>query len=347
MINFTAARKLYRNPIGSTPATRFCLIPSIKYTCRLYRGRTNATMSWMDSWSRPSKSQSTPAPYYLLPGGENTPYCHSCGRVIGQRKTNAAATAKTEAKYCSARCRSQKPGKLDREIEGAFVRLLTGQEALGDGIGAGDGKKPAKKDKGGKKVKGDRRILVPCSAVEELVFGKKDGDGDGHSTRSGTPEPETEHEEHQTAVLGGDGQVGQDDPAPEDVAAGTIGSKDMIYIDGDVLARMSIRSGTRIRPPQNVSEVNGSVGGEKGRAERIEENEEMLEKRRQGQKRAKEKEMVKCAARRGVVFGFKINGVSAGGNDGGGEQRLCEAVMNGKVVEPSFAKGDWFVRWRE
>jgi hypothetical protein len=111
------------------------------------------------------------------------------------------------------------------------------------------------------------------------------------------------------------------------------------YIDGDVLARMSVRSGTRIRPAQSVSEVNGSVGGEKGRAERIHETDEMLEKRRQGQRRAKEREMTKCAARRGVVFGFSVN------EDG--EKRLCEAVMSGKVVEPSFAKGDWAIRWRE
>ncbi|RSL62850.1 hypothetical protein CEP54_005542 [Fusarium duplospermum] len=107
-------------------------------------------------------------------------------------------------------------------------------------------------------------------------------------------------------------------------------------IDGHLLARMAVRSGTRIRPPQSISEVNGSVGGEKGRAERIQETEAMLEKRKEGQKRAKEKEMTKCAARRGVVFGFLV----------GEERRLCEAVMAGKVVEPSFAKGDWSIRWR-
>lgn len=43
-----------------------------------------AKMSWMDSWSRPNKTQATPAPYYLLPGGESTPYCKTCGRVIGR-----------------------------------------------------------------------------------------------------------------------------------------------------------------------------------------------------------------------------------------------------------------------
>jgi hypothetical protein len=46
-----------------------------------------AKMSWMDSWSRPTKSQATPAPYYLLPGGESTPYCKTCGRVISKSLT--------------------------------------------------------------------------------------------------------------------------------------------------------------------------------------------------------------------------------------------------------------------
>ncbi|KAH8601908.1 hypothetical protein B0O99DRAFT_714007 [Bisporella sp. PMI_857] len=81
---------------------------------------------------------------------------------------------------------------------------------------------------------------------------------------------------------------------------------DYELVEGDMLVRTSIRSGTRMRPPQDVSEVTGGVGGEKGRAERIEETEEMLRKRREGQRRANEREMVRCAARRGVAFGFVI-----------------------------------------
>lgn len=304
-------------------------------------------MSWMDSWSRPSKSQATPAPYYLLPGGEDTPYCHSCGRLISQRRTNAAASAKSEARYCSTRCRSHKPGKLDREVERAFVGFLDGEAALdghADGSGADRGKHAKKGKKGSHKVKGDQRILVPCSAVEDLMFGRKSEDS--RSDNSRTPDPETEHVEH-----GPPEQLARNDPTPAEVAEGVVAGADGGgYVDGDILARMSIRSGTRTRPPQHVSEVNGSVGGEKGWAERIEENEEMLEKRRQGLRRAKEREMVRCAARRGVVFGFRVDG-GAGGVDekgrGGEQRRLCEAVMNGKVVEPSFAKGDWSIRWRE
>ena len=110
-------------------------------------------------------------------------------------------------------------------------------------------------------------------------------------------------------------------------------------VDADVIARLSIRSGTRIRPPQGVSEVNGGIGGEKGVKERILETDDMLAKRREGQRKADERELVRCAARRGVAFGF-LTGV-------GEERRLCEAVMQGKVVESSFAKGEWGVRWRE
>lgn len=75
--------------------------------------------------------------------------------------------------------------------------------------------------------------------------------------------------------------------------------------------------------------------------------------------RPKEREMVRCAARRGVVFGFVVV-ESTDGKEGqspkdqGADEatmeasrRKCEAVMLGKVVEPSFAKGDWSIRWRE
>lgn len=95
----------------------------------------------------------------------------------------------------------------------------------------------------------------------------------------------------------------------------------------------------KIRPPQSQNDVNGSVGGEKGWAERIEETDEMRAKRRQGQRRADEREMVRKAARRGCAFGFAVDGES--------ERRMCEAVMKGAVVEASFAKGEWGIRWRE
>jgi hypothetical protein len=181
--------------------------------------------------------------------------------------------------------------------------------------------------KGKKKPKGDSRILVSCSAVENLVFGDR-------------------HDPTKTAGRNRDraqrGVPDDEEWKPVDMADKPMAKEEEEVVDGDLLARMSIRSGTRVRPSQDVSEVNGGVGGEKGRAERIEENEEMMQKRIEGQQRAHEREMVRCAARRGIAFGFVV-----GSGSGEQEKRKCEAVMQGKVVESSFAKGDWSIRWRE
>lgn len=77
----------------------------------------------------------------------------------------------------------------------------------------------------------------------------------------------------------------------------------------------------------------------------------------QGLKVAKEREKVRQAARRGVAFGFRVGcddreGVEAGPGgeeyEGGGRRkRRVEAVQNGRVVEASFAKGEWGIRWKE
>ncbi len=134
-------------------------------------------MSWMDSWSRPSKHSATPPPLHLLPGGESTPYCHSCGRVIGSRKTQTSKSRKETVKYCSERCRHQKPGEIDHIIEQTYVSLLNGEDPTilssnsspievsilkKDGIRASF-----------RKVKGDPRITVLCSTVEDVVFGSR------------------------------------------------------------------------------------------------------------------------------------------------------------------------------
>lgn len=91
-----------------------------------------------------------------------------------------------------------------------------------------------------------------------------------------------------------------------------------------------------------------------------------LSKMQAGQRRAEHREMVRRAARRAVVFGFdqepapsnhdrvsgkrgRRSGESAAPNDQPPRpaRRKCEALMNGSVVEPSFAKGNWAIRWRE
>ncbi|KAL1851689.1 hypothetical protein VTK73DRAFT_9380 [Phialemonium thermophilum] len=284
-------------------------------------------MSWMDSWSRPAKQQATPAPFYLIPGAENTPYCKTCGRVISTRKAGSSRAARSSSKepvvYCSTRCRHAKPGKVDREIEAAFVRFLNGEEELPAGMSP-------------PRVKGDNRVLVPVDAVQERVFGRVTQD---RSSLDGS----TSSEEAEDNSLDCISETRED--AGEGQATEQENEKDG-PVDYDVVARMAVRSGSRIRPPQAVSEVNGSVGGEKGWAERIDETDEMREKRRLGLKAVREKEMVRAAARRGVVFGFLVEG--GGDGDRSPPRRVkCEAVMQGKVVEPSFAKGNWCVRWRE
>jgi hypothetical protein len=262
--------------------------------------------------------------------------------VIGSRKTGESTSASTPARYCSSRCRSHKPGPLDRKIERAFVAFLTGQEELPAEYRSSGGDKKADK-KGGKvgssRLKGDPRIVVSCEAVESFLFGQ--------SHREQDAGPSQDHDFSDASLDLGDGsEKGSDVAEPvlhadEPLSDSNLSRAEMQArdVDGHRLAALSIRSGTRKRPPQDVSEVNGSVGGEKGRAERAEETPEALEKRLQGQRKVKEREMVRCAARRGVIFGFAVGD--------GEERKKCEALMQGKVVEPSFAKGDWGIRWRE
>ncbi|KAK1687397.1 hypothetical protein BDP55DRAFT_659980 [Colletotrichum godetiae] len=327
--------------ISTTPLT---LIPhTLTHRTVLH----TTTMSWMDSWSRPGKSQATPAPFYLLPNGDQTSYCRTCGRVISSRKTTSAAassksssnkvkseTSKSagEAKYCSSRCRAKKPSRLDKEIEQVFVRFLQGDEEVQN-----DAKAKTKK------TKGDTRILVPCDVVEESFFGERKapdrvyGRGKNRASRV-IPGKEGSSDDEDISIQD---RRSYDEDAGEDIIDEMLGldRSKSAELDPSVQASLSVRSGTRVRPPQTQSQVNGSVGGEKGRAERVEETEEMREKRAEGQRRAHEREMVRCAARRGVVFGFLVGD--------GEERRKCEAVRQGKVVEPSFAKGEWSIRWRE
>ncbi len=63
-----------------------------------------------------------------------------------------------------------------------------------------------------------------------------------------------------------------------------------------------------------------------------------------GMQRAQNRERVRQAARRGVVFGFLVPGREGDEERG---RRRAEAVQNGRVVEASFAKGEWGVRWVE
>lgn len=114
---------------------------------------------------------------------------------------------------------------------------------------------------------------------------------------------------------------------------------------------------------ENDDLIVGAEGDEKSADESSDARKaDALEKQKAGNKRAKEREMVRRAARRAVVFGFPVDQAEAerpqsrGKNASKEEQegppediprRKCEALMSGHVVEPSYAKGNWSIRWRE
>jgi hypothetical protein len=339
----------------------------------------------MDSWSRPSKHAVTPPPLYLTVG-DTVPYCHSCGRVISERRKTQSAT---EVKYCSARCRNSKPGPVDRKIEATFAALLNGaspeslKENAGaepvkpgekehgfeerDGKGGKGEKKHQKKPSKSKSTKGDHRIIIECAAVEEIVFQReKDpekvyGRRKNRKARFVVEKPEdwksVDMVDQPAPTSGGPLTAPSDStttPQPQPVFTSdedTVSDSEGEAEGGIVIEPSaapaehlpdSVEYGYgsgKIRPPQSQNDVNGSVGGEKGWAERQEETDEARLKRREGQKRADEREAVRKAARRGCAFGFTVDGES--------EKRKCEAVMKGVVVEASYAKGEWGIRWRE
>ncbi|GAB7361085.1 hypothetical protein MBLNU230_g1123t1 [Neophaeotheca triangularis] len=319
----------------------------------------------MDSWSRPSKSQATPAPFYLTQG-DDVPYCHSCGRVIGQRRANSSKTSSTEVKYCSDRCKRNKPStgpkSIDSRIHDALVALLKGLEppksvrgeAEDDDVEAEQAALKAAKAKKAFPKKGDPRIIVQLSQVGEAVFGNRQNPEKVYGRnknryKRGVPDaPEWK-------------SVDMEDPSSQPPQNDPDDSWDSGSETADEVGGVPIN----VRPPQNESDVNFSVGGERGWSEKIDETPEMLQRRREGQKRAEEQEVVKRAARRAVVFGLLVNADEVevkSGKGGKGKRKKhevehleadaqvrkkCEALMHGAVVEPSFAKGDWSIRWRE
>ncbi|CBX91116.1 hypothetical protein IAQ61_002576 [Plenodomus lingam] len=334
-------------------------------------------MSWMDSWSRPSKHALTPPPLYLTVG-DTVPYCHTCGRVISERRKSQNATA---VKYCSARCRNNKPGPMDRKIEATLAALLNGaapesckenaqtdvqprpkaEEGTAkekDPFGSkGEKREKKHKKKASKSNKGEPRIIIDCSTVQELVFQReKDPEKvygrrknrrarfvvekpeDGKSVDMVDHPPPSQHNpptpspQHQHTYSSDEDSVSDSDSE----------HKGGIILESAQQAPSDPEfgyGGGKIRPPQAQNDVNGSIGGEKGWAERGEETDEMKAKRRQGQKRADEREAVRKAARRGCAFGLAVEGEEG--------RRKTEAVRKGVVVEASFAKGEWGIRWRE
>ena len=327
-------------------------------------------MSWIDSWSRPSKHAATPPPLYLLPGGEATPYCHSCGRVIKSRNQQATKGTKETVKYCSERCRHQKPGEIDHLIEQTYVSLLNGEEpAICSSESGPNGVPASQKDKAAvfaKKVKGDPRVTVLCTIVEALVFGSRydpEKVFGRKKNRAKRGAPETDEWR----------SVDMEDSTQtyEESARRHSEEKDIALTLQDEHQTPVTFGAGKVRPAQAVSDVNFSIGGERGWAEKIEETEELKKKRLDGQRKAEEREVVRCAARRLCAFGVAVprelerpqegtgtarrkqkktargDAEEAAPNQEG-KRKKCEALLkDGTVVEASFAKGEWGIRWRE
>lgn len=282
------------------------------------------------------------------------------------QNTDSKKSAKkqnNEIKYCSDRCRSRKPGPIDRKIEKTITALLNDEKDSGI-------EKTAAKTRA---VKGDPRLIITCDEIEEIVFGSRFDPEKTHGRRKNRKPraiPEKDGEWKSVDMVSESDSESENDREEEEEQQPMHDDRDSIHYDTDGSVP-SIDGGVRIRPPQDQSEVNFSVGGERGRQEKIEESADDLERRRQGAKRAEEREMVRRAARRGVVFGFEVPraepphnkkpGKTKGKNSKRGdgmedeveavssttEIRKAEAIMAGMVVEPSYAKGNWSIRWRQ
>ncbi len=254
------------------------------------------------------------------------PVCYGDLIIAGARKSTKAKTS--TVKYCSDRCRNRKPGPRDKRIERTITSLLNSEEDSGiEKTGAES-----------RKIKGDKRVIVTMDEIEEVAFDRpKDPEKVYGRTKDRRKRGVPEKGEWQSVDM----ETSEDDVNEE---------------QNDATFRQV--KGDHVRPSQLESEVNFSVGGERGKQEKIEEDEAMKQRRDEGQRLAEEREMVRRAARRGIVFGFvvpagggEMKAGQGGQADGGGVEigvrRKCEALMNGNVVEPSYAKGNWSVRWRD
>jgi hypothetical protein len=296
----------------------------------------------MDSWSRPSKGQAAPPPFYLTQG-ESARYCHTCGRIIGSRRTSSSKASSSEVKYCSDKCKHNK--SKDKSIEIALLALLLGKDPQ-DPERSGATQPTSLKAKP-KTKKGDPRIIVKMSDIETAVFGnmndpEKVYGRNKNRVKRGLPD----QEEWRSVDMECEAQQVRSELV---VTSDGVSDGNSALMQNDMIAIQH-----HIRPTQLNSDVNGSIGGEKGWAERIEETPDMLQKRLEGQKKAQNRELVRNAARRAVAFGLLFEDTieqpkhkHKGGERPEEVRRKCEALMNGTVVDPSFAKGDWSIRWRE
>lgn len=192
----------------------------------------------------------------------------------------------------------------------------------------------------------DAENLVLCSTVERFVFGENESNLSLYPKQPKKTTSDCESEEYPFEDSGYDFE-----------------SNSSLH-DGTDRTLPALGSGVSLKSANSHENLQVSSG--KGTEHYLEEQQD---KAKLGMIKAEQKEIVKRAARRGCVFGFALASNSGDtltfnngdnmkmfaenklkpnfDNDAIDARRKCEAVSNGRVVEPSFAKGNWGIRWRE
>lgn len=175
---------------------------------------------------------------------------------------------------------------------------------------------------------GGERKVMGCEEVQRVVFSVSRG----KEVRGGGKVADGEDE--------GDGGIGEGygsgnereevDAADDDDDDGDGGVRLPTYMEP------SQASSCKSTPTPTSTSTSASIGISKTRRN------PPLTLQQWGLEKAKEREQVRQAARRGVAFGFEV-----ANEDGETSRRRVEAVQYGRVVEASFAKGSWGVRWRD
>lgn len=99
----------------------------------------------------------------------------------GTRKSQTTKAASTPVKYCSDRCRhnkpSQAPESVDCRISDTFIALLNDQKPYPDlsqdPVASAEMSPPKSVTGSSKKVKGETRVTISCAEVETIVFGAR------------------------------------------------------------------------------------------------------------------------------------------------------------------------------
>ena len=192
----------------------------------------------------------------------------------------------------------------------------------------------------------DAENVVLCSTVEQFVFGENDADQRVNPRQPESATGECEFEEYQ--LKGSENDV-ESSSSLSDETERTL---------------PALGSGV---PLESINSHENLIATSGNGSERY--LQEQRDKAKLGMIKAEQKETVKRAARRGCIFGFALAANPADtlspthgtltkasakdklkpnfNGDAVGARRKCEAVSNGRVVEPSFAKGNWGIRWRE